>query len=376
VEPYKSYFISKYRNTKSLKPKTGVFNIKPKFFRKKAPWKIYLLPSLLLLLSLFFYTNPVFTHDREDSVNKGVPDLEYYIEEEEKEIENSEISNVYIQMDEIGDLVGENEDDLLVNDPNPYYPVAVSLAEHCRNFGAYEIKKGDTLWAIARFYKISIDSLISANKVISLYQIQPGKPLKIPRVNGIFYRVKKYDTLFSIAEQKKISHEEIKKYNSIGSFLKIGNELFLPGGKLNRAEKDLVFGGFFISPVKTGYLSSKYGMRVHPVKKKKIFHTGIDIAGNHSGKVLASSEGRVIHAGEFGSYGNYIRIRHALGFESTYAHLKTIKVKKGRRVRKGDVIGEVGNSGLSTGPHLHFEIKQKNRFVNPTRFIKFKRLRV
>lgn len=124
-----------------------------------------------------------------------------------------------------------------------------------------------------------------------------------------------------------------------------------------------------ISPIKTKdfvNLSSPYGWRMHPIDKKMIFHEGVDIAAKPGTNVYATAQGRVVKIlySKYG-YGNRVVIKHAYGFETLYAHLGLIKVKKGQWLRKNQLIGTVGNTGKSTGPHLHYEIHKHNETRDP-----------
>jgi murein DD-endopeptidase MepM/ murein hydrolase activator NlpD len=124
-----------------------------------------------------------------------------------------------------------------------------------------------------------------------------------------------------------------------------------------------------ISPIKTKdfiRVSSPYGWRMHPIEKKMLFHEGVDISANIGTGVYSTAQGHVVKIlySKYG-YGNRIVIQHAYGFETLYAHLGVIRVKKGQWVRKNQLIGTVGNSGLSTGPHLHYEIHKNNESRDP-----------
>ena len=98
-------------------------------------------------------------------------------------------------------------------------------------------------------------------------------------------------------------------------------------------------------------------------------HEGIDMAAPVGTPVSATGDGVVIFAGRQGAYGNLIKIQHELGTETRYAHLSKIRVKTGQRVSQGDRIGDMGNTGRSTGPHLHYEVRVNGRAVNPMSFI-------
>lgn len=118
----------------------------------------------------------------------------------------------------------------------------------------------------------------------------------------------------------------------------------------------------FIMPVK-GRISSKFGRRNNG------WHTGVDIAAIKGTPILASHCGEVIGAGRMGQYGNIITLRYSRQIVTRYAHCSKLLVKKGDIVNQGDVIALVGNTGKSTGPHLHFEIKKNNKYLNPLHYV-------
>lgn len=120
-----------------------------------------------------------------------------------------------------------------------------------------------------------------------------------------------------------------------------------------------------ISPVKRPVVSSGFGMRKHPVYKVQKFHTGIDIPKPKDTAVYATGNGAIIRKGYCSGYGNYIEIKHAGGFRSFYAHLSRTLVNVGDSVNITQQIACVGNTGVSTGSHLHYEIRKEGYFLNP-----------
>ena len=119
------------------------------------------------------------------------------------------------------------------------------------------------------------------------------------------------------------------------------------------------------TPIDGARLTSGFGMRRHPVLGYNKMHKGIDFAAPKGTPIYAAGDGVVSKAGKFSSYGNYVRIRHRAGLETAYAHMSRIKAKAGGRVKQGEVIGYVGTTGRSTGPHLHYEIMMAGKQVNP-----------
>jgi len=123
-----------------------------------------------------------------------------------------------------------------------------------------------------------------------------------------------------------------------------------------------------IIPTKADYLGSRFGVRTHPILKIRKMHTGVDFVVNTGAPVYAPGKGKVVFIGRNGGYGLEMRIDHGFGYRTRYAHLSKVLVKRGQKVTRGDLIAKSGNSGLSTGPHLHYEISHNGRKLNPSRF--------
>jgi murein DD-endopeptidase MepM/ murein hydrolase activator NlpD len=121
------------------------------------------------------------------------------------------------------------------------------------------------------------------------------------------------------------------------------------------------------TPINGARLSSGYGMRRHPILGYSRMHRGTDFAAPTGTPILAAGEGVVVRAGPFSSYGNYVRIRHGNGYETAYAHMSRFArgIRSGSRVRQGQIIGYVGTTGRSTGPHLHYEVMRRGSQINP-----------
>jgi murein DD-endopeptidase MepM/ murein hydrolase activator NlpD len=124
-----------------------------------------------------------------------------------------------------------------------------------------------------------------------------------------------------------------------------------------------------IKPV-AGFISSGFGMRYHPILHRRRFHAGIDIGAQVGTKVYASADGTIKHAGPEGTFGNLIIIDNGFGYETYYAHLSAIAkgIKPGTHVKRGEQIGLVGQSGLTTGPNLHYEVHKNGKPVNPLHY--------
>lgn len=123
-----------------------------------------------------------------------------------------------------------------------------------------------------------------------------------------------------------------------------------------------------VAPVR-GLVNSGFGTREDPFTGQEAFHSGLDISTRRDEPVLATAEGVVIRSGWSGDYGKAVEIEHATGFTTLYGHLDAILVKEGQRVNRGERVGLVGSTGRSTGPHLHYEVRQGGRVVNPLDYI-------
>jgi murein DD-endopeptidase MepM/ murein hydrolase activator NlpD len=122
----------------------------------------------------------------------------------------------------------------------------------------------------------------------------------------------------------------------------------------------------------SGRITSKFAYRIHPISGKRQFHDGLDIANDSGTKIVAAGSGIVTYSGWNGGYGRVIIISHGYGYKSVYAHNRKNLVAVGERVKKGQVIAELGNTGRSTGPHLHFEVYYKGNKIDPLKILKSK----
>ena len=119
----------------------------------------------------------------------------------------------------------------------------------------------------------------------------------------------------------------------------------------------------------TGWISSRMGYRRDPITGGSDYHSGLDIAGERGQPVYATASGRVTHIGYSGAYGNLVIVDHGFGLQTKYGHLSGYAVKKGDRVKRGDVIGKLGSTGRSTGNHLHYEVLANGRLLNPLQLL-------
>jgi murein DD-endopeptidase MepM/ murein hydrolase activator NlpD len=227
----------------------------------------------------------------------------------------------------------------------------------------HTVRSGETLWDIAQKHGINIDSLIGANNISNMNSIKPGQEFKILPVKGILYRVSPGESIASISNKFNISPQTILKDNNIKnkSNLKIDQTLILRGAKPEFSYRDRLEKKFMY-PIKTR-ITSYYGPRWGRM------HEGIDFAAPMGSPIRAVSSGRVVFSGWAGGYGKVVIIEHQKGLRTLYAHNSQLLVREGEMVGKGEVISRSGNTGNSTGPHLHFEVQVNGRPENPLNYL-------
>ena len=230
----------------------------------------------------------------------------------------------------------------------------------------YVVRKGDTLSEIAEMFGVSTNTIVWANN-IKASSIKEGQELVILPISGVRHVVKSGDTVKSLATKYKADFDEILSYNGLAADAKIkpGDIVVIPDGVISATQTSLaktsgsqtypVYSGFYLRPIVGG-------------RKTQGIHgnNGVDLAAPTGVPILASADGKVIisRAGGYnGGYGAYVVISHANGTQTLYAHMSKDNVSVGQSVEQGQVIGAVGSTGKSTGPHVHFEVRgAKNPF--------------
>ena len=167
---------------------------------------------------------------------------------------------------------------------------------------------------------------------------------------------------------------DVEELKAMKGLLQDSLEYFDQIAKLLQAQQSLIVELPTIWPLRDvrGYVTSYFGPTTHPFTKHWYLHKGIDIAYSRGTKVVSTADGKVIEkAFDASGYGNYIVIKHKYGFYTRYAHMDKVYVKEGQNVQQGEVVGTLGNTGLSTGPHLHYEVRIGSQVVDPQRYLDF-----
>lgn len=268
----------------------------------------------------------------------------------------------------------------------------------------YVVQPGDTVFGIAEKFGLKPQTILWANYYTLLdnpHSLKPGQELNILPVDGTYYQWQAGDGLNGVARFFGVKPEDIINFpanhldpETIGDYanpnIKPGTWLVIPGGRrefvswsapigVTRTNPAVAraLGPGSCGPVNGGAIG--FGSFIWPANKHYLSgydyspetnHYGIDIAGNQGEAVYASDAGVIVYAGwnDWG-YGNMIIIDHGNGFQTLYAHLSALNVVCGQSVGQGDVIGAIGSTGRSSGPHLHFEIISSTSKVNPWNFL-------
>ena len=252
---------------------------------------------------------------------------------------------------------------------------ATSTEDINTQISLYTVRQGDTISSVAKMFSVSVNTILWANDLTSKSALRAGQTLVILPVTGITYTVKKGDSIQSIAKQLHADVEDILNYNdlTLATPLQIGNQIIVPDAeittravavtpstprKITKAPNEPLldgwgwpsYPGFFACPVPGATLTQD----LHG-------HNAVDLAIARNTPLHASASGTVLVARSNGAwnggYGNFVVILHGNGTQTLYAHMQRVSVKSGESVSRSQVIGTVGSTGLSTGPHVHFEIR-------------------
>ncbi|MBU0978771.1 MAG: M23 family metallopeptidase [Patescibacteria group bacterium] len=261
-------------------------------------------------------------------------------------------------------------------------------AEEVRQYRGGEIithlvAEGETLSDIAIRYGLSVETILWENNLTAKAVLKPGQEVRILPVDGVRHKVKRGETVYSIGKRYGLEESQVQaivdypfnEFSNDETFeLATGQHLMVPGGvmpsavapakpKLAQFTPDagsVTAVGSFVWPA-SGRITQGYSF----------YHKAIDIANKSGGSILAADGGTVVSAGwpNSSGYGNLVMIDHGNGYVTLYAHLSLVQVREGQRVNRGDVIGQMGSTGRSTGVHLHFEVRRAESFLNPLGFL-------
>lgn len=241
------------------------------------------------------------------------------------------------------------------------------------SYSEYTVKAGDSISVISRDAGLSnISTLIAVNGITNVRYLREGQKLRVPSMDGLIHKVAAGETVEGLSVKYRTPVEDILDVNDLDSYaLTVGQELFIPGAKMDSSSLQRAMGELFAWPITAEFrISSRFGARKDPITGADSYHTGIDLACPTGTAVKAAMSGTVAKAGWSNVFGNYVIIKHIDGYQTLYGHLSKIKTKKGVFVSQGELIGLVGSTGYSTGPHLHFTVYKNGKLVNPSTLLK------
>ena len=244
-------------------------------------------------------------------------------------------------------------------------------------FITHTVEAGDTLYGVAEKYNVSVETLMFANGLEQNPDLlRLGQELIVLPVNGIYHTVKAGDTAESVAKQYKSKPEDIISFplnnlNPKNPALNVGTKIVVPGGTKPYVPRQVeVFAGPAPSGAGRGSGKLIWPSSGSVTQGYRAYHRAIDIASYNGNPVKAADSGYVSAAGWSNQgYGYYVVLDHGNGVQSLYAHLSRFFVNAGDSVRQGTVIGNVGSTGNSTGPHLHFEVIRGGAQQNPFNYL-------
>jgi len=239
----------------------------------------------------------------------------------------------------------------------------------------HTVSKNETLWTIARRYRITIGTIIGANPFLASLQLKEKEVIVIPRENGVLLTFDDYWDIGAMEEKLDFEGTVTGEYRP--RLLKLISNDDVRLAFFKDSEPELVnplietlysYHRIFKIPVR-GNFTSMFGDRVDPIFHSMSFHSGIDIQAPMGTAIKAAREGMVIYTGWRDGFGKTIIVQHRDGYSTIYAHLSRIISKKGDWVTKRKTIGKIGSTGRSTGPHLHFMLMHHGKIINPLRLI-------
>jgi len=237
---------------------------------------------------------------------------------------------------------------------------------------AYTAKRDETLFSVSARFNLPYETIALLNGIRSPESFAAPIELLIPNRPGIFISLEPRNDLERLIK----SWRSPAVSGSIEITVQTGGQkkdfLFLSGERFHNIERSFFLNVLFRFPLPKGVITSGYGSRISPFSHEQHFHHGVDIAAPIGTEVYAAASGIVTEGGQDAALGNYIVISHTGNFSTIYGHLSESYVIAGHKVQSGAIIGTVGSTGLSTGPHLHFEIRNSGKSWDPSDMLSIK----
>jgi murein DD-endopeptidase MepM/ murein hydrolase activator NlpD len=245
-----------------------------------------------------------------------------------------------------------------------------SLAEHLTIY-RYVPRQDEDIFDLAARCNIPYAALVSLNHIRHPALLENGPPLLLPSCPGIFIPAEPVSDLEQLLAAARVNEQGAAAVSLTISQGGAGAEtfLFFPGADFSSTERAFFLNSGFRFPLRSFRLTSSFGIRKNPVTGNIRMHSGLDLAAPEGAEVLAAGDGIVTEVGEDRIYGIYVIIKHGESWASLYGHLRRVETSLRAAVRSGTLIGRVGSTGQSTGPHLHFELRQNGRARDPGKLL-------
>jgi murein DD-endopeptidase MepM/ murein hydrolase activator NlpD len=233
----------------------------------------------------------------------------------------------------------------------------------------YTPREGEDLFSLAARCNIPYSAIASLNRLSHPVMLEMGKPLLLPAAPGLFIPVNAHTDLEKMLAAARLANSGAEAVELTINAAGRSVFYFFPGAAFSPGERVFFLNAGFRFPLRDYRLTSAFGLRQNPVTGNIRFHQGLDFAAPEGTAVFAAAEGIVTEIGEDSVYGIYIIIKHGESWASLYGHLQKVETILRSTVRSGTLIGRVGSTGQSTGPHLHFELRQNGKARDPGKFL-------
>jgi murein DD-endopeptidase MepM/ murein hydrolase activator NlpD len=236
-------------------------------------------------------------------------------------------------------------------------------------FFSYRVKPGDDLFSLSARLLVPYDTLVTANRIPERGALAPGAWMAVPSIPGVFVPDSPRSDLEYLMKSWRTAVASLAFPASVASSAGIERFSFYAGERFHPAERAFFLNALFRFPLPKAVVTSGFGTRANPFGSGTERHSGVDLSAPEGTEVYAARRGTVRATGWSDLYGNYVLLAHEGGWETLYGHLGSIRVRLYDQLESGIILGTVGSTGRSTGPHLHFEVRSGGVPVDPSPYL-------
>lgn len=234
----------------------------------------------------------------------------------------------------------------------------------------YRAQPGESLFTLAARFNLPVETVATLNGLRGATAVPVGQLLLVPTQPGLFVAVDHPGELDRLIDARMSSVPVNEVRLTVSRVTGTETLEFFPGVRFHPLERAFFLGILFRFPLPSARLTSPFGIRSNPFTGHPTFHAGIDLAAPTGTDVYAARDGKVVEVGVMDRVlGNFVRLDHGDGYETVYGHMSAVLVSLHQEVRSGTILGKVGSTGMSTGPHLHFEIRRRGHPEDPVPFL-------